>query len=602
VSHPNLELQLDWDVSRLHEHWPTTPDNVFIMYRLSGLASEVTAAGATGRVLEVAAAEAVHACKLNLRGLEAFVLEPSPVMLARARARMSEYGARVTLVRGVAEALPFADHTFDRVLIDGAIDHLGQPELSLREMTRVLKPEGRLIITFVNYQSVSTRLSRLLYGAARRLRLVAPGTRFFWDTPVPHEHTFECTYDVLMRLCRPGLELDHVFGVSMGWMLPGWGPLLSRLPRQRALTLMQRLDHFACRRPRLADFIVSVWRRGAPDAARGLTATAGGPADDLVVRETDAVYAGRARAESEYWAQGNFDGRFFALVSAENRAINTAYTGDADRTWLDDLMARGPFERAAVLGCDEGGYERRWIGGGGSQRLDVYELSPGVIRQVRAGLGLGWSALHGPKRRVRFIHADLNFASLPADHYDVVWSSGCLHHIVNLERLFAEVERSLRPGGLFAIRDYVGEPRMQFDAERLARINSVLRQVPARYRRIEIVAAPRLQQSEVTPPHPSPFCGVRSDEILPLAEARFDVVHKAVTGALFPLHFAVDLPALERDAPEVLAQLQAAEDEALHDQRFRPCGAYVVLRKRGRRVALNPRLTSQTRSHGSRLP
>jgi SAM-dependent methyltransferase len=578
MSHPNLELQLDWDASKLQENWPATPDNEYLMYRVSGLASEVTAAGAAGRVLEVAAAEAIHACKLNLRSLEAFALEPSPVMLDRARARISEHGARVTLVRGVAETLPFADHSFDRVLIDSAIDHLGRPEQGLLEMTRVLKPDGRLIITFVNYQSVSTRVSRFLYRVARRFRLIAPDTRLFWDTPVPLEHTFECTYDVLIRLCRPGLELDHVFGVSMGWMLPGWGPLLGRLSRRRAFALMQRLDHFASRRPRLADFIVSVWRPRAPGAASNLSATPDPPSGDLVVRETDVAY--RAQAEADYWGHGNFGGDFFALVGAEDRATNLAYTGDANRTWLDDLIARGPFERAAVLGCDEGGYERRWLHGGGSERLDVYELSPGVIRQVRAGLGIGWWATHGPRSRVRFIRADLNFASLPADHYDVVWSSGCLHHIVNLEHLFAEVERSLRPGGLFAIRDYVGESRMQFDAVRLARINNVLQQVPARYRRIETVEAPNLQAHELTPAHPSPFCGVRSAEILPLAEARFDVVHKAVTGALFPLHFAVDLAALERDAPGMLAQLRAAENEALRDQRFRPCGAYVVLRKR----------------------
>ena len=151
---------------------------------------------------------------------------------------------------------------------------------------------------------------------------------------------------------------------------------------------------------------------------------------------------------------------------------------------------------------------------------------------------------------------------------------------MNLEHLFAEVERALRPGGLFAIRDYVGESRMQYDAERLARINRVLQQVPARFRRLQTVAAPNLQQRELTPAHSSPFCGVRSDEILPLAEARFDVVYKAVSGSLFPLHFAVDLAAIERDAPEVLAQLQAAEDETLRDQRSRPCGAYIVLRKR----------------------
>jgi hypothetical protein len=80
---------------------------------------------------------------------------------------------------------------------------------------------------------------------------------------------------------------------------------------------------------------------------------------------------------------------------------NQAFTGDPNRSWMDDLIARGPFRDAAALGCDHAGYERLWLSSGGSRRLDVYQLSGGVIRSMRAGLGLGWLAKHGPARRVR---------------------------------------------------------------------------------------------------------------------------------------------------------------------------------------------------------
>ena len=569
-SHSTLELQLDWDVGKLHGGWPTGPDNYYLMHRLSALPAEVAAAGGPARVLEVAAAEAIHSCKLSLRGIETFVVEPSPVMLQRARERVAEYGARVALVRGVAETLPFPDHSFDRVLLDSAIDHLAQPELSVREMTRVLEPDGRLIISFVNYGGASVRLSRLLYRAARAAKLASLEEHLFWDTPVPIEHTFECTFSLLKGLCRPYLELDHAFGVSLGWMVPGWGPLLRRLPERRALALMQRLDRFAYRRPALADVVFTVWRpRSATAIASAAPREVAGGGADLFVRPTDVVYPSRARAEAEYWARADFGGNFFALLRAGDRRVNEAYTGDPERSWLDDLMARGPFRRAAVLGCDEAGCERRWIQAGASERLDVYELSPGVIRKVRAGLGLGRLEA---RRRVRFVRTDLNFARLPENAYDVVWSSGCLHHITNLEHLFAEVEKALRPGGLFAFRDYVGERRMQFAPQRLARINAVLAEVPAPWRRLERIGPSRLEEL-------SPFCAVRSDEILELAERRFDTVHSGVAGALFPLTLAVDLAAIDREAPDLAARLDEAERQALRDG-LRPCGAYAVLRKR----------------------
>ena len=563
--HLHAELQLDWDVGKLHSGgWPTGPDNYFLMTRLSSLPIEVTVQGGPGRVLEIAAAEAVHSCKLNLAGMECFVVEPSTVMLERARGRMREFGARVALIRGVGETLPFADHTFDRVLLDSAIDHLARPDLCVREMVRVLKPDGRLIITFVNYGSLSTRLSRALYGAARLAGLLARDRHLFWDSPVPIEHTFECTFPLLRRLCEPYAELAHASGVSLGWMVPGWGPLLGRLPLQRALQLMRGLDRIATRRPDLADFVVSVWqpRRGGPARRTGESR----PVGEFLVPEDDVVYPSRARAEADFWTRVDFGG-FVELAKADEHQVNQVFTGAAARTWIEDLIGRGPFQDAACLGCDEAGYERLWIEQGGSRRLDVYDLSPGVIRKVRAGLGRA-------RRRVRFVRADLNFVALPENAYDVIWSSGCLHHIVNLEHLFAQVERALRPGGLFAFRDYVGERRMQFGAERLGAINALMAEVPPRFRRTDAVVPPRVEEL-------SPFCGVRSDDIVECAAQRFDWVHKGEAGALFPLTLAVDMGALEREKPDLAARLYAADREAPERHGFRPCAVYAVFRKRG---------------------
>src|SRR5271169_3580722 len=105
----DLNIQGDWNAYPLREQWPRTPDNVFVFLRLHDASVNATAAGAHGRLLEVAAAEAVHACRLSQRGLEAFVVEPSPIMLAAARRQMAQHGATVRLVRGIAETLPFPD-------------------------------------------------------------------------------------------------------------------------------------------------------------------------------------------------------------------------------------------------------------------------------------------------------------------------------------------------------------------------------------------------------------------------------------------------------------------------------------------------------------
>ncbi len=49
----------------------------------------------------------------------------------------------VSLVQGVGEVLPFADGSFDAVLIFGALDHCNEPDEVLAESRRVLAPGGR---------------------------------------------------------------------------------------------------------------------------------------------------------------------------------------------------------------------------------------------------------------------------------------------------------------------------------------------------------------------------------------------------------------------------------------------------------------------------
>ena len=254
------DFQRDWDFHALHGRWPTGHDNDFIIDRLRVVPVEATAAGARGRVLEVAAAEAVHACKLALRGLDCVAVEPSPAMLAQARERAAELGARLTLVRGFAETLPFRSQSFDRVLCESAIDHFAEPSIGIREMARVLKPDGRLIIGVVNYGGLTVRLARLVYRAGRALGMLSGDQRLFWDSPVPAEHTFECTYPAVHGLCRPHFELEDMVGVSLGWAFPGWARALTLVSWDRQTRVLEALDAIARRVPRAADYLLTVWR------------------------------------------------------------------------------------------------------------------------------------------------------------------------------------------------------------------------------------------------------------------------------------------------------------------------------------------------------
>jgi demethylmenaquinone methyltransferase/2-methoxy-6-polyprenyl-1,4-benzoquinol methylase len=98
------------------------------------------------RVLDVAtgtgmvAAELLAQCDCSVVGID-----QSAAMLAAARARFAGADcARVQLVEGQAEALPFADASFDVVTFTYLLRYVDDPAATMRELARVLRPGGRI--------------------------------------------------------------------------------------------------------------------------------------------------------------------------------------------------------------------------------------------------------------------------------------------------------------------------------------------------------------------------------------------------------------------------------------------------------------------------
>ncbi|PIQ83476.1 MAG: hypothetical protein COV75_07285 [Candidatus Omnitrophica bacterium CG11_big_fil_rev_8_21_14_0_20_63_9] len=73
-------------------------------------------------------------------------LDLNAEMLAHARRKPQGQRLRVGWCRSDAETLPFADGTFDRVVIGFSTRNLNDLPSGLKEMVRVLRPGGRLII------------------------------------------------------------------------------------------------------------------------------------------------------------------------------------------------------------------------------------------------------------------------------------------------------------------------------------------------------------------------------------------------------------------------------------------------------------------------
>lgn len=98
---------------------------------------------ATGCGLEIGVGSARFASRLQIR----FGIDPSPAMASIAQSR----GINTEI--GRAEALPYQQETFDFVLLVTSICFIQDPQQALKEMKRVLKPNGIVLLAFINKES-----------------------------------------------------------------------------------------------------------------------------------------------------------------------------------------------------------------------------------------------------------------------------------------------------------------------------------------------------------------------------------------------------------------------------------------------------------------
>jgi len=95
-----------------------------------------------GRVLELGAGTGLNFP--HYRAAEVVAIEPDPVMRGRAAARARVAHVPIALVDARAEALPFADGSFDAAAITLVLCSVGDVGQALAELRRVLRPHAHV--------------------------------------------------------------------------------------------------------------------------------------------------------------------------------------------------------------------------------------------------------------------------------------------------------------------------------------------------------------------------------------------------------------------------------------------------------------------------
>ena len=100
---------------------------------------------ARGRVLEVGAGTGLNLPYYE-RTARVVAVEPDEGMADRLPARIAEAKVPVEVVAASAESLPFEDGRFDAAVLTFVLCSIPEPVEALREIRRVLRPGGRLVV------------------------------------------------------------------------------------------------------------------------------------------------------------------------------------------------------------------------------------------------------------------------------------------------------------------------------------------------------------------------------------------------------------------------------------------------------------------------
>ena len=126
--------------------------------------------GQRGRLLEVGCGPAIMLPDLLAMGFDVHGIDVSVEMIRRAEQRMASHplASRCTLGIGDVEKLDFPDASFEAVLGMGVLEYLSTYDVALREIARVLKPGGQVVLTIPNRAS-AYHVARSAYLGARRM-------------------------------------------------------------------------------------------------------------------------------------------------------------------------------------------------------------------------------------------------------------------------------------------------------------------------------------------------------------------------------------------------------------------------------------------------
>lgn len=119
-------------------------------------------------VLDVSCGTGNYSLELKRRGVRVIGLDISSEMLSIAKKKAENEGLKIDFIRADAAMPPFKDNSFDLITSILILEFADKPDKMIKEWKNLLKPDGRMVIGFLNRYS--------LWALKRRLKAIFKDT------------------------------------------------------------------------------------------------------------------------------------------------------------------------------------------------------------------------------------------------------------------------------------------------------------------------------------------------------------------------------------------------------------------------------------------
>ncbi len=135
-------------------HWSAYAENPQFRSRADFLVKLAAEAFATGHgpLFDVGCGDGLASQLLAERGIPTIGIDDDAIAIGEAKRVVADRDPKATFVRGSVYALPARDHSARGVLLLDVIEHLHNPTRALRELARVIEPQGVLLVSTPEWQ------------------------------------------------------------------------------------------------------------------------------------------------------------------------------------------------------------------------------------------------------------------------------------------------------------------------------------------------------------------------------------------------------------------------------------------------------------------